>query len=268
MCNKCSFSFIPRGKLASLNNITTTKCPTATPTPIAQTVLNENYSDALVRIGEYVGIDTLLALALTSKSLYHTIHGASSEKFWKIMCESISSNERYEYSYLFCYNEDIYYLMPNVVCPDTYREYYFACVKKIKWLNHVKRNINQSFVEYLESYRNSNTSNFGALRLFSRISPVYIVYSDTTMSYSAIEEFITCNNSSRIERNHANRLTLYIYSSESGDAKVAVLYQSSDSDITFADVGYTVSLLTDRHIQAFKPHSIALEMPYEVYYIN
>ena len=238
---------------------------------VAQIALNENNCNILVKIGEYVGLNTLLALALTNKSLCHTIHGAASEKFWEMMCKSAFSNHRDEYSILFDYSDDIYYIMPNVVCPDTYREFYFSSIRKINWLSHIKRNINQSFVRYLESYRSSNLSNFGALRLFSTISPIYIVYSDDSainMSYSDIEAYITHNSASRVEKNNSKGLTLYLYSNTFGTIKIAVIHQFNENDITFADVGYAVCSLSDTNIKAFTPHQFTIEMPYEVYYIH
>lgn len=273
MCNKCSFSFIPRSKVALSTNAWSSECPSTAPAAsTAENILNENNCEILVKIGEYSGVNTLLALASTNTALYRAIHGVASEKFWRIMCESVGSSDGYEYSFLFNYSDDIYYVMPNVVCPDSYREFYFSCLNKIKWLDHIKRNINLSFVQYLESYRGSHNRNFGVLRLFSKISPVYIVYSGasaaTTLSYSDIEAFISDNNSSRIEESSSNGLTLHIHSDGLGAVKVAALHQSTDSDITFADVGYAVCLLSDHRIQAFKPHPITIEMPYEVYYIN
>ena len=238
---------------------------------VAQLVFNEKNCDIIVKIGQYAGVSALLALALTNKPLYHTIHGAASENFWQMMCKSAFSNRRDEYSILFDYSDDVYFMMPNVVCPDTHREFYFSCIRKIKWLSHIKRNISHSFVQYLESYRSSNSRNFGASRLFSTVSPVYIVHSDestVTMSYSDIEAFVRCNGSSRVEKSDPNGLTIYIYSNKFGTVKIAAIHRLNDTNITFADVGHAVCSLSDSVIQAFKPHQFTIEMPYEVYYIN
>lgn len=108
-----------------------------------------------VQIFTFSHVRATAAMMRSCKTIKYFI---DTELFWELMCRNTWK----------C-NLDVFFIKPNLECPEHWKDYYWAQLKRTAWMQSVKGNID-AFPAYFMTYSKLRNRHFGKARIFSRNS--------------------------------------------------------------------------------------------------